>query len=73
MEDFENNKEYLVKRREELMRPILMQIMFTDDKNDVLLLAAAMIERGYSILKEQYNRDGAVRLVQTLIDIVDEK
>lgn len=75
MEDheYEQNKDKLLKRREELMRPIIMQIMMTDDRNETLLLASAMIERGYSIIKEEYGKEGATRLVNTLVNIVDER
>ena len=71
--DFKANEHNLRKRKKELMAPLEMQIMMTDDKNEVLLLAAAMAERGYAIFKEQYGRDGAIRLINTMIDIVDER
>ena len=72
-EEFRDNEDNLRKRKRELMAPIEAQIMMTDDKNEVLLLAAAMSERAYSIFKEHYGRDGAVRLTSTMIEIVDER
>lgn len=72
-DEFLTNILNLRKRKAELMRPIDAQIMMTDDKNEVLLLAAAMCERAYSIFKENYGKEGALKLTQTMIDIVDER
>ena len=72
-EEFNTNAENLRKRKAELMAPLEMQIMMCDDKNEVLILAAAMVEKGYSIFKEQYGADGAVKLLQTMVEIVDER
>jgi hypothetical protein len=71
--DFKANEHNLRKRKTELMAPLEMQIMMCDDKNEILILAAAMAERAYSIFKEQYGRDGAIKLINTMIEIVDEK
>jgi hypothetical protein len=72
-EEFRNNEQNLRKRKVELMAPIEMQIMMCDDKNEVLILAAAMAERAYSIFKEHYGRHSAVKLISTMIEIVDER
>ena len=72
-EDFNANAENLRKRKAELMAPLEMQIMMCDDKNEVLLLAAAMLERGYAILRDQYGKAGGTKLAQTMIEIVDER
>lgn len=72
-DDFRDSEDNLRKRKLELMRPIEQQIMMTDDTNEVLLLAAAMSERAYSIFKNQYGRDGAIRLTNTMIEIVDDR
>jgi hypothetical protein len=72
-EEFNANAENLRKRKAELMAPLEMQIMMCDDKNEVLILAAAMAERAYSIFKEHYGRSSAVKLISTMIEIVDEK
>ena len=72
-EEFNANAENLRKRKAELMAPLEMQIMMCDDKNEVLILAAAMAERAYSIFKEHYGRESAVKLISTMIEIVDEK
>ena len=72
-EDFNANAENLRKRKAELMAPLEMQIMMCDDKNEVLILAAAMAERAYSIFKDQYGRHSAVKLISTMIEIVDDR
>lgn len=72
-EEFNANAENLRKRKAELMAPLEMQIMMCDDKNEVLILAAAMAERAYSIFKEHYGRSSAVKLISTMIEIVDER
>jgi hypothetical protein len=72
-DDFRANEKNLRKRKVELMAPIEMQIMMCDDKNEVLILAAAMAERAYTIFKEHYGRSNAVKLISTMIEIVDER
>jgi len=72
-EEFHRQGDYLRKRKRDLMKPLNAQIMMTDDKNEVLILAAAMVEKGYSIFKEQYGRDSAIKLLQTMTEIVDER
>jgi hypothetical protein len=71
--DFKASEHNLRKRKAELMAPLEMQIMMCDDKNEILILAAAMAERAYAIFKEQYGRDGAIKLINTMIEIVDER
>jgi hypothetical protein len=73
MEDKDYNPDQLRKRKAQLMAPLEMQIMMCDDKNEVLLLAAAMLERGYAILRDQYGKEGGTKLAQTMIEIVDER
>jgi coenzyme F420-reducing hydrogenase delta subunit len=72
-EEFYRQGDYLRKRKRDLMKPLNAQIMMTDNKNEVLILAAAMVEKGYSIFKEQYGREGAIKLLQTMTEIVDER
>lgn len=72
-EEFHRQGDYLRKRKQDLMKPLNAQIMMTDNKNEVLILAAAMVEKGYSIFKEQYGRDSAIKLLQTMTEIVDER
>jgi len=71
--EFQENSDTLRKRKVELFKPIDKQIMMTDDNNEILLLAAAMTERAYSIFRDQYGRDPAIKLISTMIEIVDER
>lgn len=45
-------------RMAELMQPIDRQIMMCDDKNDVLMLACAMLEKTKVILDAQIGTEG---------------
>ena len=48
----------VTQRMAELMQPIDRQIMMCDDKNDVLMLACAMLEKTKVILDAQIGIDG---------------
>ena len=48
----------VAQRMAELMQPIDRQIMMCDDKNDVLMLACAMLEKTKVILDAQIGIDG---------------
>lgn len=56
----------LLKRRQELFRPIDRQMMMTDDQNDMLLLASTMLESSVKIFINQYG----VKQSKSLIDTV---
>ena len=56
----------LLKRRQELFRPIDRQMMMTDDQNDMLLLASTMLESSVKIFINQYG----VKTSKSLIDNV---
>ena len=46
--------EALLKRRQELFKPIDHQMMMTDDQNDMLLFASSMYETAIKIFIKQY-------------------
>ena len=71
--DNQDEHEHYRKRRQELMKPIDAQIMMADDQNEILLLSSAMVSRGYEIFQSQYGRASARRLVETLLEIIDDK
>ena len=48
----------VTQRMAELMQPIDRQIMMCDDKNDVLMLACAMLEKTKTILDAQIGTEG---------------
>jgi hypothetical protein len=50
--------EDLIKRKEELYSPIHQQIMMTDDKKDVLLLAINMLDSSIKIFLNEYGVEG---------------
>ena len=51
-----------------LIKPIDAQIMMTDDKNEVLLLAIAMLQRVVKILDNQYGREGRNGVLKDMMD-----
>lgn len=63
---------YILRKRE-LFQPIEQQIMMCDDENDIRLLAANCVERGYEILIQQYGVDGAKSLTKELVSLIDLK
>jgi CheY-like chemotaxis protein len=67
------SQEYFLKRKQELFSPINQQIMMCDDENDVRLLAANCLERGYEILVQQYGIEGAKALANNLMMMVEIK
>jgi len=67
--------EALLKRRQELFKPIDQQMMMTDDKNDMLLFASSMYETSIKIFINQYGvkttkamTDGVFRNVVMSLD-----
>jgi hypothetical protein len=58
----------LTARREELFRPIHRQILMTDDKTDVVLLATNMLASGIHILLEEYGEESTRDLLVHIID-----
>ena len=48
----------VTQRMAELMQPIDRQIMMCDNKNDVLMLACAMLEKTKTILDAQIGTEG---------------
>ena len=61
--------ESLIKRKIELFAPIEMQIYISDNENDLLLLAANMVESSYRIFTNQYGEKSAKELINNLISI----
>lgn len=59
--------EELQARKRELFAPIDQQVMMTDDKNDLLLLAANMAQCGIKIFVDHYGFEVAKTLVDTII------
>ena len=62
--------EKLLKRKAELFAPIEQQIMMTDDKNDLLLLATNMCQSSFRIFLQEFTEEEAKALVITLFNLV---
>ena len=58
----------LTARREELFRPIHQQILMTDDKTDVILLATNMVASGLHIFIEEYGADNTRKLIHDIME-----
>lgn len=62
------NIEELLKRKEELFKPIHHQILMTDNKTDVLLLATNMCESSLRIFLEAYGYEGTKAIVDDMFN-----
>jgi hypothetical protein len=65
--------EKILKRQSKLMEPIHRQIMMTDDKNDLLILATNMLTTSMNIFYQHYGHDGASGLIDTIADGIKNK
>jgi len=55
-------------RMEELMMPIDQQIMMCDDRNDILMLTCAMLQRVREILDAQIGVEGRKEICKHLAE-----
>lgn len=60
--------EHLIKRKEELYGPIHQQILMTDTKTDVILLAVNMCESSLRIFMEEYGYVSTKSIVEDMIN-----
>jgi hypothetical protein len=61
-------QEKLHRRMTILIKPIDQQIMMTDDINELLLLATAMMQRVVVIYDNQYGREGRNALLKDIME-----
>ena len=54
-------------RKKELFQPIHRQILMTDDKNDLLLLASNMSETSINIFLLQYGLEETKKLLEDML------
>jgi hypothetical protein len=66
-------KQDIVFRMEELMRPIDRQIMMCDNVEDVLMLASNMLVTAKSIYVQNLGGAGTKELLQRMVDEIDER
>ena len=54
-----NNNDTTKQRMEELMSPIEQQILMCDNREDILMMACAMMQRTHEIFVNELGEDGA--------------
>lgn len=60
--------EELIKRKEELFKPIHQQILMTDDNTDVILLAVNMCESSIKIFLDNYSLEDTKAIINDMLD-----
>ena len=61
------NADEIKQRMAELMAPIDQQIMMCDDKQELLMLACAMLQRVTEIFDQELGKDGRKRMLKDLV------
>ena len=56
------------KRMQELMQPIDRQIMMCDDVQDLFALASIMMVTSKNIFKNQLGREGAIKVLEKVVE-----
>jgi hypothetical protein len=62
-----------LERMKEIMRPIDRQIMLCDDRNDLFLLASAMMITSKNIFKNFLGKEGALEILEKVIKDLDDE
>jgi transcriptional regulator with PAS, ATPase and Fis domain len=60
------NKEAVRNRMQELMEPVDRQIMMTDDPQEMLMIACAMMQRTNEIFRQVLGEEGARRMYKDM-------
>jgi hypothetical protein len=60
--------EELIKRKEELFKPIHQQILMTDNNTDVILLAVNMCESSIKIFLDNYSLEDTKAIINDMLD-----
>jgi transcriptional regulator with PAS, ATPase and Fis domain len=60
------NKEAVRNRMQELMEPVDRQIMMTDDPQEMLMIACAMMQRTNEIFQQVLGEEGARRMYKDM-------
>lgn len=66
-------KQDIIQRMQELMRPIDRQIMMCDNVEDILMLASNMLITAKSIYVQNLGGAGTKELLQRMVDEIDER
>jgi hypothetical protein len=62
-----DERKKLWERMDELIKPVDSQIMMTDDRNELLLLATAMLQRVVLIYDNEYGREARNALLKDIM------
>ena len=61
------NADEIKQRMAELMAPIDQQIMMCDDKQELLMLACAMLQRTTEIFDDMLTKEGRIKMFSDLV------
>ena len=61
------NKDNVAKRMEELMAPVEQQIMMCDDRQELLMMACAMMQRTHEIFLQELGENGAKLMYEDFV------
>lgn len=67
------DKQDIIQRMQELMRPIDRQIMMCDNVEDILMLASNMLVTAKSIYIQNLGGAGTKELLQRMVDEIDDR
>jgi len=67
------DKQDIIQRMEELMKPIDRQIMMCDNVQDILMLASNMLVTAKSIYVQNLGGAGTKELLQRMVDEIDDR
>lgn len=61
-----HDREAVRKRMQELMEPVDRQIMMTDDTQEMLMIACAMMQRTNEIFRQVLGEEGARKMYEDM-------
>jgi|TARA_R110000868_G_scaffold36357_1_gene129245 hypothetical protein len=63
----DKNQSNIVERMAELMEPVQRQLMMCDDRNDVLMMACAMMTTAKDIFDNELGQDGRKKMFKDFV------
>ena len=61
------NKDNVAKRMDELMAPVEQQIMMCDNREELLMMACAMMQRTHEIFLQELGENGAKLMYEDFV------
>ena len=61
------DKETTRKRMQELMKPVEQQILMCDSREDLLMMACAMMQRTHEIFVNELGENGAKQMYEDMV------